>query len=63
MKKEEFAKRWDSNEEGGGITYDDVANCAKEWGLFERPRTVNMEIVIKKVIEESGAKDKWEGGK
>lgn len=36
--KEQFKKLWDSNDEGGGITYDDIADCAKEWGLYSKPR-------------------------
>ncbi len=39
MTKEEFKARWDSNERGGGITYDDIADCAEAWGLCARPRT------------------------
>lgn len=28
MTKEEFKVRWESNENGGGITFNDIANCA-----------------------------------
>lgn len=28
MTKAQFKKRWDSNEDGGGITFDDIAQCA-----------------------------------
>lgn len=57
MTKEEFAKRWDSDENGGGITYDDIADCAKAWGLFDKPKTRNIQEVVSAVVKASGAKD------
>lgn len=56
MTKEEFARRWDSNDEGGGITFDDVADCAKAWGLYQRPRTRPINEVKEAVVKASGAK-------
>lgn len=38
MTKEEFKKRWDSDEHGGGLTFYDIADCAEEWGLCKNPR-------------------------
>jgi hypothetical protein len=38
MTKEEFKARWESNESGGGITYDEIADCAQSWGIASRPR-------------------------
>lgn len=32
-------KRWESSDDGGGITYDDIAECAKAWGIAQTPRT------------------------
>ena len=54
MTKEEFKKRWDSDDDGGGITYDDLADCAIKWGLFSRPKTMDMELVKKVVLRHSG---------
>lgn len=31
MTKDEFKARWESNEDGGGINFDDIAECAKAW--------------------------------
>lgn len=31
MTKAQFRKRWDSNEDGEGITFDDIAQCAVDW--------------------------------
>jgi hypothetical protein len=58
MKKEEFKKRWDSDENGGGLTMDDVADCAKEWGLYSRPRTAQIDTVLAAVL--AAADCKWE---
>lgn len=33
MTKEKFKKRWESNDNGGGITYEDIAKCAIKWGI------------------------------
>lgn len=38
MTKQEFKTRWESDENGGGITFDDIANCAKAWGISQFPR-------------------------
>jgi hypothetical protein len=35
--KEEFKKLWESGDEGGGITFDDIADCAISWGLYSKP--------------------------
>lgn len=54
--KEEFRKLWDANKEGSGITFDDVAECAKEWGLFTCPRTCNITKVLEAVLKAAGCK-------
>jgi hypothetical protein len=51
MNKQEFKQRWESNEEGGGITYDDIAECAKAWGLVSNPRACSMDTVTKLVLK------------
>jgi len=38
MTKEEFKVRWESDDNGGGITFEDIANCAEAWGLYSTPR-------------------------
>lgn len=30
--KEKFKELWESDN-GGGITFDDIADCAKDWGI------------------------------
>lgn len=54
MTKEEFKTRWESNDNGGGITFDDVADCAKDWGLYSNPRIHPMDEVLNTVLTEAG---------
>lgn len=55
MTKQEFARRWDKDANGDGITFDEVAECAKEWGLFATPRIHPPHEVLDAVVKESGA--------
>lgn len=57
MTKTEFAKRWDSDPNGGGITNDEVADCAKAWGLFSAPKSHPVALVVYRVVQASGARD------
>lgn len=50
MNKEQFKKRWESNKNGGGITVDDIAACAKSWGVCSSPKTKPIQEVIYKVL-------------
>ena len=50
MTKEEFKRRWESDERGGGITFEDVAECAKEWGLYKTPRIHDINEVLMAVL-------------
>ena len=62
MTREEFKKKWESNEDGGGITNEDVANCYIEWGLGNSPYTKPIDYVIWRVCESANTNDKkyWE---
>ena len=51
MTKEKFKQRWESNDNGGGITNNDIADCAKSWGLFSSPKTSHMPTVIYQVLK------------
>lgn len=57
MTKEEFKTRWESDETGGGITFDDVADCAKEWGLYRTPKIHDMQEVLNRVLEAANVED------
>ena len=49
--KEKFKELWDSNDDGGGITYDDIADCAKDWGICSHPKTKPILEVKRIAIE------------
>jgi len=57
MSKEEFKIKWESNDNGGGITNDDMADLAIEWGLNSRPRTCRIEQVIYSVLKHAETVD------
>lgn len=57
MTKKQFKTRWESNENGGGINFDDVAECAKSWGISSSPRTKPMEKILYLVLKAAGTKD------
>ena len=57
MTKAEFKARWESDDSGGGITYDDIADCAVAWGLFSRPRTSRIDLVRYRVLVAAGTND------
>ena len=48
--KKQFKKLWEANDEGSGITFDDIADCAKDWGLFSMPKCCPIDIVRYRVL-------------
>ncbi|MCL2710573.1 MAG: ATP-binding protein [Planctomycetaceae bacterium] len=52
--KDEFIERWNSNDEGGGITFDDVAECAVRWGICSRPKIRPPHKVLNMVLRYLG---------
>lgn len=59
MTKKEFKNRWESNDDGGGITFDDIADCAKAWGLYSTPRIHDINEVRRAVLKSAGTND-WQ---
>lgn len=57
MTKEEFKTKWESGDDGGGITFNDIANCAESWGICSRPRTMRMNTVRYLVLKAAGTED------
>ena len=57
LTKEEFKKRWESDDDGGGITYNDIAECAKEWGLYKTPRCCHIDRVTYHVLVAANVND------
>lgn len=52
--KEEFKRLWESDANGGGITMEDVADCAVDWGLYVRPKCCRMDYVLYDVCKAAG---------
>ena len=57
MTKEEFKNKWESDDNGGGITFDDIASCAIRWGLFSEPRVKPIDLVRYKVLVAANTTD------
>jgi hypothetical protein len=52
--KKEFKKLWESNDNGGGITFNDIADCAKDWKLYSTPRAHHLNLVSNTVLLAAG---------
>jgi hypothetical protein len=59
MTKDEFKKLWESDDNGGGITYNEIALCAKEWGVIDNPFSADMHDVTLAVLKAANTND-WE---
>lgn len=57
MNRAEFKKRWESDDRGGGITFDDIAECAKAWGLYTTPKTCYLPRVTYHVLRAADTVD------
>lgn len=57
MTKEEFKKLWEANENGSGITFDDIADCAVAWGISPRPRTRPIDHIRYMVLKAANVCD------
>ena len=57
MTKQEFKRRWELDETGDGITYDDIADCAVAWGLYGKPKVHPIDVVKHAVLIAAGVND------
>jgi hypothetical protein len=57
MTKKEFKKRWEQDENGGGITYDDIADCYVNWRLGTSPKTKPILLVRYVVLKAANTND------
>lgn len=55
--KEKFKELWEANEYGSGITYDDIAECAKAWGISSNPRIRPVDEITYKVLKAAQTND------
>lgn len=57
MTKKEFKIRWESNENGGGITFNDIAECAISWGISRSPKTSPIDQITYRVLKAADCSD------
>jgi len=57
MAPSEFKARWESDERGGGITFEDMARCYEAWGLGSRPCSQSLSAVANQVLQKAGVKE------
>lgn len=57
MTKEWFKERWEGDENGGGITFEDIADCAVAWGIFTQPKTEPILLVRYLVLKAASVSD------
>ena len=55
--KEEFKQLWEANDNGSGITFDDIAECARAWGISSSPRTRPIDEITYKVLKAAQTND------
>jgi len=46
MTKEQFKTKWESNVSGGGITYNDIADCAVAWEGLSLTQRLNLCVML-----------------
>lgn len=57
MTKREFKERWESDDIDDGITFEEVANCSRDWGIISHPETVKRDVVLYLVLREAEIPD------
>lgn len=57
MTKEEFKQRWESGDDGGGITLGEVAEVAIAWGICSKPLIQPMLVVLEAVLAAAGCEE------
>ena len=57
MTRQQFKKRWEGDDNGGGITNEHIAECAVEWGLCSKPKTMRIDQVVYMVVKEADTND------
>ena len=55
--KEKFKELWEANSCGSGITYGDIADCAKAWGISEHPIIRPIDDITYRVLKAAGVND------
>ena len=54
MTKAQFKSRWEVNKDHGGLTYDEIAECAVAWGISPRPKIRSIDLIMELVLQAAG---------
>lgn len=57
MSKPEFKARWESNDSGGDISFNDISDCAVAWGVSSRPKTARIDVIRYLVLKAAETND------
>jgi len=57
MTPKQFKERWDSSDDGNGITFADIAECAADWGVTNCPDILPIDAVRYLVLKAAGVND------
>lgn len=57
MTPEQFKTRWESSNKGGGITFNDIADCARAWGLFATSGVNRIDVVVYRTLKYAQCED------
>ena len=57
MTKKEFKELWESNDNAGGITFQDIADCAIEWDITTSPYMSSIDEIRYSVLLDAGVND------
>ena len=57
MTREEFKRRWEKDDNADGITYEEIADCAEQWGLYSNARIHDINEVTRRVLQEAQTND------
>ena len=57
MTPQQFKERWDSSDDGNGITFADIAECAASWGVTNCQNILPTDAVRYLVLKAAGVSD------
>ena len=55
--KEEFKRLWEANDDGSGITFNDIADCAVAWGISRQPKIHPIREIRYQVLKAAEVND------
>lgn len=55
--KEKFKELWEANEQGSGLTFNDIADCAINWNISSNPKIRPIQLIQYQVLKAANVKD------